>query len=513
MSERLRLVIVCGLLGATAGVQTVQPGGPSVLRSTLEAYVGSHQRAIVSELIELVSIPNVGSDTENIQRNATFIRGMLVKHGFRAEVLETDGNPLVYGELRVPDAKRTILLYAHYDGQPVDPPRWKQASPFTAILRDRRMEDGGREVSRLKTLQKFNPDWRLYARSAADNKSAIVALCAALDALKASGVAPTSNVRVLLDGEEESGSLSLARAISRYRDRLTADLLLLLDDPVHPSGRPTVIFGARGNLSLDLTTYGPKFGVHSGHYGNWVPNPGTRLARLLASMKDDEGRVLVKGFYDNLEPLHPEEQAMLDAVPDDPAGLMKLFGIAAPENPGLSLQQALQLPTLNIRGLSSAYTGPDARTIIPDIAMASLDIRLVKETPVSEMTEKILTHIRAQGSYVLESDPDDLTRALYPRIVKVVILRGSNAYRTSPLLPESRLVAGALERMFGERPVQIRTSGATLAAAVTLIQGLGVPAVSLPIMNFDNNQHGENENLRLGHLFAGIESIAAVLTM
>lgn len=513
MSERLRLCLVCCLLGATAWVKTAQPGAPSGLRSTLQAYIGSHQRAIVSELVELVSIPNVASDTENIRRNATFLRGMLGRHGFRAEVLETDGNPLVYGELRVPGATRTILMYAHYDGQPVDPRSWKQASPFTAILRDRRIEDGGRVVSELKTLQTFNPDWRLYARSVADNKASIVALCAALDALKASGVAPTSNVRVLLDGEEESGSPSLPRVLSRYRDRLTADLLLLLDDPVHPSGRPTVIFGARGNLSLELTTYGPKFGVHSGHYGNWVPNPAGRLARLLASMKDDEGRVLVKGFYDGLEPLQPEEQVILDAVPDDPASLMKLFGIAAPENPTLSLQQALQLPTLNIRGLSSAYTGPDARTIIPDIATASLDIRLVKETLVSEMTEKILTHIRAQGFHVTESDPDDLTRARYPRIVKVVILRGSNAYRTSLLLPESRLVTGALERMFGERPVQIRTSGATLAAAVMLIQAVGFPTISLPIVNFDNNQHAENENLRLGHLFTGIQSIAAVLTM
>lgn len=512
MSERLRLCIVCGLLGATAWV-TAQPGGPSGLRSTLEAYIGSHQRPIVSELVELVSIPNIVSDTENLQRNATFLRGMLSKRGFRAEVLETDGNPLVYGELRVPAAKRTILMYAHYDGQPVDAPRWKQASPFKAILRDRRLEDGGREVSGLKTLKEFDPDWRVYARSVADNKAAIVALCAALDALKASGFAPTSNVRVLLDGEEESGSPSLARVLSQYRDRLTADLLLLLDDPVHPSGRPTVIFGARGALGLELTTYGPKFSVHSGHYGNWVPNPGIRLARLLASMKDDEGRVLVKGFYDGVEPLHPEEQAMLDAVPDDPVSLMKVFGIAAPESPGLSLQQALQLPTLNIRGLSSAYTGPDATTIIPDTATATLDIRLVKETPASEMAAKIRAHILAQGLFVMESDPDDLTRGRHPRIAKVVLRAGTNAYRTSPLLPESRLVVGALEQMFGERPVQIRTSGATLAAAVMLIQIIGSPAISLPIMNFDNNQHGENENLRLGHLFTGIESIAAVLTM
>jgi acetylornithine deacetylase/succinyl-diaminopimelate desuccinylase-like protein len=299
--------------------------------------------------------------------------------------------------------------------------------------------------------------------------------------------------------------------LAAHRDKLAADLLVLLDDPVHPSGRPTAIFGARGALGIELTTYGPKFEVHSGHYGNWVPNPDIRLARLLASMKYDEGQVLVKGFYDGLEPLHPDEEAMLRAVPDDTASLMKLFGIAAPERPGLSLQQALQLPSLNIRGMSSAYTGPDARTIIPNTATAALDIRLVKETPARAMAEKILAHIRAQGYYVMESDPDDVTRAKNPRIVKVLMRAGTDAYRTSVLLPESRLVVAALERMFGEKPVQIRTSGATVPAAAALTGALKFPAISLPVVNFDNNQHGENENLRLQNLWDGIELIAGLL--
>lgn len=492
---------------------TAQSAAPSGLRSTLETYIGSHQRAIVSELVDLLSIPNLVADTDNIERNASYLRDMLGRHGFRAEVLKTRGNPFVYGAMDVPGAKRTILLYAHYDGQPVDPLRWKQKNPFIPVLRDGRMEDGAREVSGLKALKEFKPEWRLYARSASDNKAPIIALCAALDALKAAGVIPTANVRVLIDGELESGSPTLAEVLAAHRDKLAADLLVLLDDPVHPSGRPTVIFGARGGLGIELTTYGPKFGVHSGHYGNWVPNPGIRLARLLASMKDDEGQVLVKGFYDGLEPLQPDEEAMLREVPDDAPSLMKLFGIAAPESPGLSLQQALQRPSLNIRGMTSAYTGPDARTIIPDTAVAALEIRLAKETPSHAMAEKILAHIRAQGYYVMESDPDDVTRARNPRIVKVVLREGIEAYRTSALLPESRLVVAALERMFGEKPVQIRTSGATVPAAAVLTGALKFPAISLPIVNFDNNQHGENENLRLGHLFTGIESIAALLSM
>ena len=511
--RRLWRPVMVGVLVSMPWLTAAQGRSGPATRSVLDAYIDAHQGALVTELVDLLSIPNLGSDSENIERNAAHVRTMLDRHGFRAEVLRTRGNPFVYGDLQVPGATRTVLLYGHYDGQPVDAARWKQRSPFIPILRDGRLEEGGKEIPRLRTVTRFDPGWRLYARSAADNKAPLVALCAAIDALKASGVGLTANVRVLIDGELESGSPSLNEILAAHGAKLAADLLVLLDDPVHPGGRPTVVFGARGALGLELTTYGPKVGVHSGHYGNWVPNPGIRLARLLASMKDDDGQVLIKGFYDGIEPLHADEEAMLQSVPDDAPSLMKLFGLAAPERKGQTLQQALQLPSLNIRGLSSAYTGPDARTIIPDTATAALDIRLVKETPARAMVDKLVAHIRGQGYVVVESDPNDELRAKHPLIAKIVTRGGSNAFRTSPLLPESRQVVAALERMFGEQPVQILTSGATVPAAAALVEGLKAPAISLPIVNFDNNQHGENENLRLGHLFTGIVSIAAVLTM
>jgi len=222
--------------------------------------------------------------------------------------------------------------------------------------------------------------------------------------------------------------------------------------------------------------------------------------------------VLVNGFYEGIDPVPPQEQAMLDAVPDDPVSLMKLFVIAAPERSDLSLQQALQLPALNIRGLSSAFVGPDARTIIPDRAVAFIDIRLVKETPSKAIAEKLLAHIRAQGFHVVQSEPDDAIRTLYPRIVKVIFRGAAEGFRTSPLAPESQLVTEAVARMLGERPIQIRTMGQRINIA-DFIEVMGIPAITLPTVNFDNNQTAENENVRLGHLFTGILTIAAVLTM
>jgi len=481
------------------------------VRAALDRYIASHQRAIVSELVELVSIPNTPADTENIRRNAQLLRDMLRRRSFSTEILETDGNPLVWGELRVPGARRTLLVWAHYDGQPVDLRAWRQASPYNPVLRSGRLEEGAKEIPGLRSLDTFNPDWRLYGRSAADDKAPIVALLAAVDALKAAGLAPSSNVRVVLDGEV--GSTSLTTAFPRFRDKLTADIMILLEGPAHSSGRPTIAFGVRGLLALDLTVYGPKVGVSSGNYGNWVPNPALRLARLLTSMKDDEGRVLVEGFYDGVVPLTPEEQAMLDAVPDEPASLMKVLGIAAPERADLSLQQAVQLPALSIRGLASGVIGGGATVVIPDRATAYLEVRLVKETPAEAMADKVLAHIRAQGYHVVHSEPDDDTRSRYPHLVKVVLRGGAGgAWRTPPLAPEAQLVTSAVTRMLGEAPVLIRTMGQRMSTA-QFIEAMGAPAIVVPTVNFDNNQAAENENLRLGHLFTGILTIAAVLTM
>ncbi|HEX2340857.1 MAG TPA: M20/M25/M40 family metallo-hydrolase [Vicinamibacterales bacterium] len=512
MTRALIALFTLFLLESFGGL-TNQLSAQSELRSAVQKHVSDHQRAIVGELVDLLAIPNVAADRQNIRRNADRLRGMLAKRGFAAEILETDGNPLVYGDLKVPGASRTLLLYSHYDGQPVDPKGWRQASPFTPVLRDGRLDAGAKELGSFEAQTHFQPDWRIYGRSASDDKSPIVALCAALDALKAVGNAPTANLRVILDGEEEAGSTSLVPAIARYRDKLAADLMVIFDGPVHSSGRPTVALGARGILTMDLTVFGPRSGVHSGNYGNWIPNPAWRLVHLLATMKDSEGRVLIDGFYDGIAPLTPEEQKIVRDVPDDSDRMLRTFGVARPETPGRTLQDAFQAPTFNIRGLVSAHVGAGARTIIPDRATAAIDVRLVKETPAAAMLEKIRAHIKRQDYVLVDDDPDAEVRAKHSKIARLTERGdGTNAFRTSPGDPQVRALVASLTRMYGEAPVQIRTLGGTVPIA-PFIDALDFPAVLVPIVNFDNNQHEENENLRLGTFFEGIVTIAAVLTM
>ena len=480
------------------------------LRSTVEQYVDGAQRALVSELVEAVSIPSVAADAANIRRKALFLEAALERRGFEAELLPTDGNPLVFGERDSPGAERTLLIYFHYDGQPVDPARWEQEDPFRPVLRDGSLADGAARLD-LEASEVFRPDDRLYARSVADDTAPIIAFLGALDALDDAGIGVSSRLKVILDGEEEAGSPSLVPAITRYGDRFEADAMLILDGPLHQSGRPTVSFGARGILTLELVAYGPRLPLHSGHYGNWAPNPAVRLARLIAAMKDDGGRVLIPGFYDGIEFTEAEREA-LEAVPDNLPALRRDLGFAEADRVGASLQEAIQFPSLNVRGLRSAWVGGEARTIVPATATAAVDVRLVAETPAGTMYRKVRDFIEGQGYFVLDRDPTDAEREEHPRLLKLTRGSGTNAFRTALDHPVAERLIGSLTEIWGETPVRKRTSGGTVPIA-PFVEALGVPALMVPTVNHDNNQHSPNENLRLGHFFRSIVSFAAILTM
>ena len=504
--------VVAGVLaGVVAAVPALAaPAATQDLRTTVEQYVEGAQNELVGELVEAISIPAVAADAVNIRRKAEYLEAALERRGFEAELLETDGNPLVFGERPAAGADRTLLIYFHYDGQPVDPSRWQQDDPFQPVLREGRLADGAGLLD-LHASEVFRPDDRLYARSVADDTAPIIAFLGALDALDSAGITVTSNLKVILDGEEEAGSPSLVPAISRYGSRFAADSMLILDGPLHQSGRPTVSFGARGNLTLEIVVYGPRVPLHSGHYGNWAPNPAVRLAQLIASMKDEDGRVVIPGFYDGID-FTSEDRRALAAVPDDLPALMQSLGFAEADRVGDSLQEAIQFPSLNVRGLASAWVGADARTIVPATATAAIDVRLVAETPADEMFAKVRDFIREQGWFILDRDPTDAERQEHPRLLRLTRGSGTNAFRTPLDHPVAARLIGSLTEIWGEEPVRKRTSGGTVPIA-PFVEALGVPALMVPTVNHDNNQHSPNENLRLGHFFRSIVSFAAILTM
>lgn len=476
--------------------------------SKIRDWRAAHESQIIRELVEFLSIPNVASDRANIRRNAEKLVEVMARRGISARLIETRGSPLVFGELKVPGAARTIAFYAHYDGQPVDPSEW-ETPPFEPALRD---GPGGRLIPFPRAGEKFDPEWRIYARSASDDKAPIVAMLAALDALRATGASPTSNLKFLFDGEEEAGSPHLEEAVRENADLLKADVWICADGPVHQSRRQSLYFGVRGIVTVNITVYGPRRPLHSGHYGNWAPNPAMRLAKLLASMKDDKGRVTIEGFYDDAEPLGAEERRALNQLPRNDAELMREFGIAQTENPDKSLAELINEPSLNISGLRSEHVGEQARTVIPAEATAALDLRLVKGMDPRRQLERLIAHIRKQGYLVVDREPTEEERLRHPLIARVTSRDGYPAARTPIGLPIAQRIISAVEAATGEKPLLLPTLGGSGPLSI-LHLATGAPQIGVPIVNHDNNQHSSNENLRIKNLWDGIEIFAALMAM
>ena len=500
-------ILIFTLLLFFVSVQA-QPPGVNAARSFRQA----HEHEIMEEFTKLLAIPNVASDAVNIRRNADLISEMLTARGVNTQLLTLPNvPPVVYGEIKTPGATRTLIIYAHYDGQPVEPAKWVGGDPFKPTLRSASLEANGKDISFPKRGEKFDPEWRLYARASGDDKAPIIALVAALDALKTNKIGLTSNIKFIFEGEEEAGSQHLEKILAKYPDLVKGDVWLVCDGPVHQNRQQQIYFGARGVTSLELTVYGPRRELHSGHYGNWAPNPAMMLAKLLASMKDDSGRVLIENYYDGIEPLSPTEQRALAEATDNDEDLKRELQIGFTEGKGKKLKEMLMLPSLNIRGLSSGSTGATARNVIPSTATADIDIRLVKGVDYKVAVTRVLAHIRKQGWHIVEADPDEATRMKYPRVIKAINHDGYNAARTSMDLAISKQVISAIENARGAT-VRMPTLGGSVPLYI-FTDVLKTPAIGIPIANHDNNQHSANENIRLQNLWDGIETMAALLTM
>ncbi|MFW6140205.1 MAG: M20/M25/M40 family metallo-hydrolase [Acidobacteriota bacterium] len=506
--------IICNLFLITAFILgTAVPSGASSSIKKVRQHRENHEHQILKEFMTLLSIPNVSSDRENIRKNAQFIKSMMEKRGIKTQIMETQGNPIVYGELNNPQATQTYLFYVHYDGQPVDPDKWTDTHPFEPTLRPGKLKVGTQEPRPIPFPapgKKIHQDWRIYARGSSDDRAPIIGLLTAVDALTEAGI-PLKNLKFIFEGEEEAGSTNLEPFLKKNRELLKCDVLFMCDGPAYYSGDPTLFFGARGITSMEITVYGPNTSVHSGHYGNWAPNPAVRLAYLLASMRDTNGRVKIKGFYDTMTPLTKPEKKALKSIPPYEKEIKEIYGFSKPEQNWDSLLEAIQYPAINVNGIQSGWVGNQARTIIPPYATAAIDIRMVKGNEPDDMRQKVINHIKEQGYHVVSRDLDVQTRIKYEKIAKALKSEeGYKAYKTPMDSPLIEKVIQAVTKHSEQTPVLLPSLGGSLPIYL-FHETLNVPIIGVPIANHDNNQHQPDENLRIGNLWTGIETYAAII--
>ncbi len=504
-------VLVLGLAGAPVDLAAESTVAQQEALAAARSWRLAHGAQILSSYADLLAIPNVATDLVNIQRNAEYLRGQLEQRGVEARLWQLpETPPIVYGHLDV-GAPRTLGIYVHYDGQPVDEAQWS-SPPWEPTLYTGAIENGGQPRALPRSDEAIDPEWRLYGRSTGDDKAPFPSLFAALDAMAESAIAPTSNLVFVFEGEEEAGSDHLGEYFRRHRTELEVDLWLICDGPVHQSRRPQLVFGVRGYTGLDITVYGASRYLHSGHYGNWSPNPAWRLAQLLASMRTDDGEVLIAGFNDSTAPVSESERRAMAELPDYDEQLRRELGLAASEADNAPLVERLLMPSLNIRGMQSAAVGDAARNIIPTEATATIDIRLAKGNDPEEMLDLVEAHIEAEGFHIVRDDPDAETRLQHEKIAKVVRRSGYRAARTSMDLPVVAEVVDAANLASDQSLILLPTLGGSLPLYL-FTDILQAPVVITPIANHDNNQHAPNENLRLANLWYGIDLMTTLLTM
>ena len=464
-----------------------------------------------SQLKELLAIPNDANFPDDIEKNVVWVENELQGLNFTTKRLATETVPLLVADYGTLDQnKKTVLFYFHIDGQPVDPEFWFQDDPYDAVLKEE-VEGEGWVTIDWDNLgdESIDANWRIFARSASDDKSPFIMFLTALKEQQARGELPEFNLKLILDFEEEKGSPRLAKAVEDYKNDLQSDMLLIFDGPKHISNQPTITYGARGITTITVKVFGPTFPLHSGHYGNYAPNTALRLSHLMTSMKDDEGRVIIPGFYDGIE-FDEKTRQILAAVPDNENEFKVKLGIGNTDKVGTNYQESIQYPSLNIRGMGSGWIGSESRTIVPATATAEIDIRLVVESPPMRQVDLVKNHIIDQGYLVLDRKPTSKERFNNPKICQFTNSRAYEAFRTDLDSPLGIWAYETIKNEFNTEPIRVRTLGGSVPIS-PFIKSLDVPAVIIPLVNSDNNQHSPNENLRVGNYFDGVKTFYAFL--
>ena len=479
-------------------------------KAGVDEYRTQHESAIVAQLDELARLKSVAADPAGIAATADRLQKLLSERGFETQQLTAAPGtpPLVFGALNTAGAKRTVIFYAHYDGQPVTPSQWS-SDPFAPVMRSGPLNSGEHVVD-WQTVRIFDPEWRLYGRAVSDDKASIVAFLAAFDALKAAHQKRSVNIKVLWEGEEEAGSPHLAEVLKSHQALLAADLLLIGDGPVHQSRRPMIYFGARGIIGLEATLYGPIRALHDGHYGNWVPNPAAMAATLIAQMRDENGNILIPGFAAGVRALTGDEKLAIQNLPPTGDDLRREFGIGRSEG-SESLPLSIMRPALNIRGIRSGQVGESAANAIPTTADVSMDFRLVPDQSPPAVRAAVEHFLQEQGWTLVADEPDIATRLKASRLMKLQWDSGYPGFRADLSAATSKAVIAAAAKATSA-PVLVLPMMGGSAPLYVFADLLHVPVIGLPIVNHDNSQHAANENLRLQNLWDGIDTYAAMLT-
>ena len=436
------------------------------------------------------------------------------KYGFEVERLETPELPLLLASKVISEDLNTLLIYLQFDGQPVVNSKWDQENPYKAVLKEK-IDNEYRIIdwSRLDNIT-FDDikreDLRIFARSASDAKGPVMMIINALEIMKRNNIELEYNLKVIMDFEEEISSPNLADAVKKYSSKLKSDALLIFDGPKHPSNLPTLTFGARGISDITLITYGPIVPQHSGHFGNYAPNPVFRMSEILSSMKDPNGRVTIPGFYDGIE-LDKKTLKILAEVPDDEKKMMNDMQFKKPDNVGKNYQESIQYPSINVRGIESGWVREEVRTIVPSECIAEIDVRLVLESDPIRLHNLIKSHIQELGYYVINRRPTKDERLKHNKIVTFVSSFDYDAFRTDIESEIGKWLVKSLKKTFGIEPVKKRTSGGSVPIS-PFVNTLGIPAVTVPTVNQDNNQHSPNENIKIENYITGIETYLGILT-